>query len=232
MGDHRNYDPVLPYLDRRRFTYALADLRGYGLSRELVGRYDLAEAAGDVAALATSLGWPRFHVVGHSMSSLVAQQVAASAADRVASLVLLTPVLPGGMGAPDDAIEYLEAAAIDESRRREALAGQWGERLSPAWLDFKLRRWSESARPDACRGYVRMFGTERVVGAARLDLPVLAIVGGQDNPPFVEPTVRAGMAAAYARLEVAVYPGVGHYPMQEAPPMLASDVERFLGAVG
>ena len=32
-GDHRNYDPMVPYLDTEAFTYALTDLRGYGLSR-------------------------------------------------------------------------------------------------------------------------------------------------------------------------------------------------------
>jgi pimeloyl-ACP methyl ester carboxylesterase len=32
MGDAANFEPLLPYLDLRRYTYAFADLRGYGSS--------------------------------------------------------------------------------------------------------------------------------------------------------------------------------------------------------
>ena len=228
MGDHRNYDPMVPYLDCRRFTYAFADLRGYGLSRDRSGRYDLAEAADDVVALATHLEWPRFHLIGHSMSSLVAQQVAAAAAERVAALVLLTPVAPSGMGAPEAMLGYLEHIAMNEGARHDGLANQWGDRLSNQWLEFKLRRWSDSARPEASRGYVRMFGATAVGGRPRADLAVLAVVGDRDSEPFQEPTVRQGLSSTYSRLEISVCPNAGHYPMQETPVALASTVERFL----
>ena len=228
MGDHRNYDPMVPYLDGRTFSYEFVDLRGYGLSRNLTGRYDLAEASADVLALATGLGWPRFHLVGHSMSSLVAQQVAVTAPDRVTSLVVLTPVGPAGMSAPEAVIESLEQVAIDEGARRVGLANQWGDRLSDQWLEFKLRRWSESARPEASRGYVRMFGATAVLGTPRSDLPVLAVIGDRDNEPFLELPVREALSVAYPRLELTVCPNVGHYPMQEAPVALATTIERFL----
>lgn len=231
MGDHRNYDPVVPYLDRQAFTYALTDLRGYGLSRGLSGRYDLREAADDVLALADHLGWSRFHVVGHSMSSLVAQQVAADAPERVASLVLLTPIAPSGMGASEAAIGYIEGMATDEALRREAFSTRGGGRLSQAWVEFKLRRWWESARPEASRGYVRMFASTAVTGSPRSELPVLAVVGEHDQEPFQEKTVRVGLSAAYPQLQVAVCTNAGHYPMQETPVALATVIERFLSAV-
>ena len=229
MGDHRNYDPMVPYLDHCQFTYAFADLRGYGLSRDRSGRYDLAEAADDVLVLASHLEWPRFHLIGHSMSSLVAQQVAATAAERVAALVLLTPVAPAGMGASAEVLGYLEHVAMNEAARHDGLANQWGDRLSNQWLEFKLRRWSESARPEASRGYVRMFGATAVVGRPRADLSVLAVVGELDSEPFQEQTVRRGLSGVYSRLEVSVCPNTGHYPMQETPVALVSAIERFLG---
>ena len=229
MGDHRNYDPMVPYLDHCQFTYAFADLRGYGLSRDRSGRYDLAEAADDVLVLASHLEWPRFHLIGHSMSSLVAQQVAATAAERVAALVLLTPVAPAGMGASAEVLGYLEHVAMNEAARHDGLANQWGDRLSNQWLEFKLRRWSESARPEASRGYVRMFGATAVGGRPRADLAVLAVVGDRDSEPFQEPTVRRGLSGVYSRLEVSVCPNTGHYPMQETPVALVSAIERFLG---
>jgi pimeloyl-ACP methyl ester carboxylesterase len=228
MGDHRNYDPMTAYLDSERFRYALADLRGYGLSRELSGEYSLQEAVADVLALAASLAWTRFHLVGHSMSSLVAQQTAAIAPGQVATLVLLTPIVPSGMGLPAEVIDFLGQVGGDEAKRREALTQQWGDRLSSQWLDFKLQRWTESARPEAAHGYVRMFAAGAVTGRSRANLPVLAIIGEHDNQPFQETTVRAGMSAAYSNFELAVCANAGHYPMQETPVALATIIDRFL----
>lgn len=232
MGDHRNYDPMVPYLDRAAFTWAFADLRGYGLSRGLPGRYDLREAADDVLALAAQLGWSRFHLVGHSMSTMTAQQVCRDAPDRVASMVLLTPVPPAGLRAPEAVLGFLERMAVDEAVRRETFTQQGGARLSAGWTEFKLRRWWESARPEAARAYVRMFAAAAVEGAARGDLPVLAVTGEHDAEHFREPAVRAALGAAYPGLEVAVCGNAGHYPMQETPAALAAIVERFLRACG
>src|SRR5689334_6159547 len=39
LGDHANYDAVLPNLSPAAARYVFADLRGYGLSRDLAGSY-------------------------------------------------------------------------------------------------------------------------------------------------------------------------------------------------
>lgn len=228
MGDHRNYDAMRPTLDQRTFTYAFVDVRGYGLSRHLTGCYDVHEASADVLALAEHLGWTRFHLIGHSMTSLVAQEVAARAPQQVVSLVLLAPVPPTGMGAPQEAITFLEQIAIDEAARRASLAGQFGDRYAPGWFEFKMQRWAESSRPEASRGYVRMFATQAVSQAPPRDLPVLAVVGEHDREPFVAQTVQRSLGAAYEQLEVIVCPTAGHYPMQETPVLLATHIDRFL----
>lgn len=226
MGDHRNYDPALPYLDRSAFTYAFADLRGYGLSRDLAGRHDASEAAADVLALAAALGWDRFALVGHSMSTMVAHELAAIAPDRVDALVLVTPVSPRGMGAPDAVIAMLEAAATDPVARRRTLAAMWGDRLAPGWLEFKLARWAESALPAASAAYVRMFSASSITTPAA-DVPVLALLGAHDADHFQEPAIRAALAA-YPRLSLATCADAGHYPMQESPPLFVTTLERFL----
>ena len=227
MGDHGNYDPMVPYLDQSAFTYAFVDLRGYGLSRHVTGDYTLTEASADALAVADQLQWGSFHLVGHSMSSLVAQQIAADNPDRLASLILLTPVAPGGMGAPDEVVEFLQQAGADEAFRREHLAAHWGDRLSRRWFDFKMDRWAEAAAPGASRGYVSMFAREKVRGSPASAVPALAIVGGGDQEPFTETTVRGGLGDVYTHLTVCVYDVAGHYPMQEVPVMLATDIEKF-----
>jgi pimeloyl-ACP methyl ester carboxylesterase len=56
----------------------------------------LDEACQDILALADALEAPRFHLIGHSMSALIAQRIAWLASDRVRSLVAITPVFAAG----------------------------------------------------------------------------------------------------------------------------------------
>ena len=56
MCDTSTWDGARPYLDGARFTFALADLRGYGLSRGREGAFTVEECAADVLALAGGLG--------------------------------------------------------------------------------------------------------------------------------------------------------------------------------
>ena len=51
LGDRRNYDDARPYLDMQSFTFAFADLRGYGGSVKMKGMFTSDEAAGDVLRL-------------------------------------------------------------------------------------------------------------------------------------------------------------------------------------
>src|SRR5690348_4280103 len=41
LGDHVNWESVLPYLDPARHTLVFMDLRGYGWSRGMSGAYSL-----------------------------------------------------------------------------------------------------------------------------------------------------------------------------------------------
>lgn len=72
LCDTSTWDSARNYLDTTRFTYAFADLRGYGRSKSRAGSYTLPEAVNDVLVLTKALGWGRFAIVGHSMSALVA----------------------------------------------------------------------------------------------------------------------------------------------------------------
>ena len=229
LGDRRNWDPVLPYLDGERFTYAFADLRGYGASRGLAGRYDVDEAASDALAVATKLGWDRFAAVGHSMSGLIVQALAAAAPSRVSRLVGVAPCGPGGLPMPPEVLSFMERICLEPSLRRAALQQSWGDRLSGRWLDFKVARWIECSDPAAVLGYLRMFATTDIRSRVKgLATPTLLVAGGHDQPWFSADALRAAFAD-FARVEVATCADAGHYPMQETPVLLASLIERFLG---
>ena len=80
-----------PQIDalRDRFTVAWIDNRGIGQSAVTGGAVTIEDMAEDVLAVADAEGWTQFHLVGHSMGGLIAQQMALTAPSRVLSLALL-----------------------------------------------------------------------------------------------------------------------------------------------
>ena len=148
--DHSSWDAALPYLTPSRFTYIFADLRGYGASQNMEGAFTLEEAASDVVAFADHLGWSRFSLIGHSMSGLVVQRLAQLVPDRIARIVAITPIPPGGMKADEATLSSLRSLALaDDDGRFAVMVTFWGTRLSETWIKFKLGLWRKTASPAA-----------------------------------------------------------------------------------
>ena len=232
IGDTTTWEPVLPLLDAERFCWAMVDLRGYGRSREIAGDYTLVESADDVLRTADALGWGRFAIVGHSMSSLVALHVGQLAAERINRIVLLTPPPPLGMQVDEATAEYLRGfASGDPAERLAGLGAMWGDRLSDRWTDYKVGRWQEAANPEAAAAYVDMFARQGLPDVKRqVTASVLAITGEQDTEIMRSNAVRQALSPLCPDLTVRPLAEVGHYPMQEAPPLTYTLVERFLAS--
>lgn len=218
------------YLDTARFTWVFADLRGYGRSMGLSGRFTLEEAAADVIGLADALGWSRFALVGHSMSSLVALHLAQHLPERIERVVLLTPPPPTGTGADDTILEAMRAIARgDDEKRISLLRVLLGNRLSDGWIAFKAARWRACSTPDAVEGYITMFARRGLPDpTAPVSVPTLAVTGEKDAAIMQRDAVTKNLAPLCQNLAVASLSDCGHYPMQEAPPLLATLLERFL----
>jgi 3-oxoadipate enol-lactonase len=231
LCDTSTWDGARPYLDVARFAFAFTDLRGYGRSRGRAGSFAVQEGAADVLALADALGWPRFAVVGHSMSTLVALHLAQHHADRISRAVVLTPPPPTGFGADDAAVAASRALALADDTTRSALLSQrFAARLSPGWTAYKVARWRAGADPAAAAAYVGMFARDGLPDpTARITVPVLAITGEQDSPPMRSGAVARALGPLCDQLTVSPLADSGHYPMQEMPPLTVALVERFLG---
>lgn len=231
LCDTSTWDGARAYLDEGRFTWAFADLRGYGRSMGRRGTFTLAEAATDVVRLADALGWRRFALVGHSMSSLVALHLAQHLPDRIDRAVVLTPPPPSGFGADGAAVEAMQAVARgDDSKRLHLLRAMWGDRLCERWLHFKAARFRACADPEAVAAYVPMFARDGLPDAtARITVPLLAVTGEQDAEIMRREAVTRFLAPLCERLVVTPLADCGHYPMQEVPPLLVTILERFLG---
>jgi pimeloyl-ACP methyl ester carboxylesterase len=221
-----------PYLDDARFTWAFADLRGYGRSLDQPGSFTLPEAAQDVLDLAGALGWQRFAIVGHSMSCLVALHLAQQHAECIQRAVAITPVPPSGLGVDATTLAAMEATVRgDDTGRLRMLGAMWGDRLSERWVRYKLARWRATSSPEAAARYLAMFARDGFPDKARrIDVPVLAITGEQDADVMRRAAVIQEWSPLCEQLVVAPLADTGHYPMHEAPPLLVSTLERFLKA--
>ncbi len=226
-GDHTNYDPVLAYLDDATFTYVLADLRGYGKSRDIVGEYTVREISADCLALADRLGWQRFHVIGHSMTGMAAQKLAADAPARIKSAIAVCPMSAAGSPAPEEALKFFASTTTNDDAFRRLIKFVTGG-LSDQWADAKLRQNRTTVNP-ACRsGYLTMFSKTNFVEEVRgLATPFLVLVGDKD-PGLDEAAMKQTFLAWHPNAELLTFANCGHYPMQECPPYFATVTESYL----
>jgi pimeloyl-ACP methyl ester carboxylesterase len=119
----------------------------------------------------------------------------------------------------------------DDSKRIQILKAWWGDRLSEHWIRFKAARWRACADPEAVAGYVAMFARDGLPDpTASIAVPLLAVTGEHDTEIMRREAVTKLLAPLCERLVVTPLADCGHYPMQEAPPLLVTIVERFLAA--
>ena len=226
MSDTSSWSDARKYLDCERFSWLFVDLRGYGRSRAIAGEYSLREAAADVLALDVD----HFDVVGHSMSTLIALHLGQHHPERLRSVTVLTPPPPAGFGAEPGMLAAIQALArADDAKRAHWLRMRFGEQAPEGWVRFKATQWRASAEPEAVAAYAAMFARDGLPDpSAKIQLPVLAITGDQDEEIMRRDSVSRLLGPLAAQLSVHEIPGCGHYPMQETPVQLVAALERFL----
>jgi len=228
LCDTSTWQSARAYLDLSRFSWCFADLRGYGRSRDRTGSFTALEAAADVLALADALGWQRFSIVGHSMSTYVALHLGQHSSTRVERVVLITPGPPRGFGADTAWLETAQANTRDDARRAQAVRERFAARLSPGWGEYKCRRWLEVSDSEAAAMYIAMYARDGLpTPDVSVALPVLAITGGEDAPVMRKAAALENLSPLCPNLEVAELTQCGHYPMEEMPPLTVSLVENF-----
>lgn len=235
MGDATSYDLLIPYLDSSVYTYVCADLRGYGMSRHLLGSYTVEEVAADAFHLADSLGWTDFHVIGHSMSGMVVQRMVVddwvSGTKRLKSAIAITPVSADGYPADEATKQFLWELIHQRELSEQGLLMLTGQRLSSVWARSRATRHFQTSTKEAVKGYYRMWletDFSEEVRRAKVGTPVLVIGGRQDLPGFQEDHLRKTLGTWFENSEFTFITDAGHFPMEETPVYLASLMERFL----
>ncbi len=233
LGGKNNYDPVRPYLDTDKFTYAFVDLRGYGGSKNMAGKFTAAEAAADAIAVADNLGWDKFHIVGHSMSGMIVQRVAANVPGRVKSVVATSPVSAAGAKLDEKTLGFLKKVITEPKAAAQMIGVLTGNRLSAKYAAFKVDRAMNNSTAAARAAYMDMFiGTDFSSDVNGLKVPILVLVGENDLPAFQPESIKKTFGSWYPNLSIVVSPNAGHYSMQETPVFFATTIEAHLSKYG
>ena len=233
LGDHVNWEPTLPYFDLARHALHFVDLRGYGWSRSLSGSYTLEEASADVLRTADRLGIARFHLVGHSMSGLIAQKIALGAPSRIQSVTLFSPVPPTGFHADAAAMKALNGVIDENEAAARAINARTSNRYGAGWMQRKLKIARDAATIEAMRGYLKMFTTQAITDDTHgLAAPMHVVNGAQDIAFYRGEASHDAFAAAYPAATFEMIDDAGHYSMLETPVRVASIIEKRVVAAG
>lgn len=220
VGDSRMWDPVWPELTRA-FRAIRYDVRGYGRSPAPTEQYTLL---GDALAVLDHFGVATAHVAGCSMGGLAALELAVDHADRMRTLVLLSPGI-SGYPYPDNPeldakYEALEAAGDEEGLLRLSLE-QWGaagpDPLVTELMRSALRAWATEAE-------FQQAGEPVYERLADIRVPAVLMVGDRDDPGLM-----ASNEAAAQRIpgcELIRMPGVDHYPTVRVPQLVTETILR------
>jgi pimeloyl-ACP methyl ester carboxylesterase len=212
-----------------RFEVVAVDLAGYGEARDRDAPEAIADHALAVLATLDTLGVDRFHLLGHSMGGMVAQEIVHAAPRRVARLVLY------GTGPQGSIPGRFETMARSRERLAEDGAEPTARRICATWL---LEREASAAYPalaalaasaglQAARaGLVAMEGWDGSERLATIRAPTLVLWGEHDRSYRWSEIERLWRGIPGASL--AVLPHCAHALHLERPALFHALVDEFL----
>jgi pimeloyl-ACP methyl ester carboxylesterase len=223
-----SYSRVLPLLSDRYRVYAL-DLRGHGRSDRPATGYHMRDLAADVIAFMDAKGIVRASVVGHSMGSFVAQQVALTAPRRVSRLVLVASAttVRNVNGAselklavdslsdpfPESFVREFQVSTIHVPAPEEFMNGVVSESLK-----LPARVWRELI--------AGMLATDPPLALGRAGIPTLVIWGDRDA--YMQRGEQDALVRMLKTATLTVYRDTGHAPHWERPQAFVRDLHGFL----
>ncbi len=218
FNDHHSYDLIRPYLNTAEYAYIFIDLRGYGLSRKLMGECSVHEAAQDVLEVISSLSKEPVHAVCHSMTGMILTMAVNLNPSLFKTITFTCPVIPQGNPIPEDVNLHLRRAATKEyDSACEIINFMTGNRYSRGFTTHMVDNWYACSLPQARVGYLDMFTETNIThNIAKLTIPTLMCAGCYDAPAYELSTLETGFHDFFPQ---AVYKELpcGHYPMIEVP---------------
>lgn len=127
--------------------------------------------------------------------------------------------------------QLFTAAGSDPAARRGIIDFTTGNRLTGTWLDAMVASTQAQSDAEAVAGYLPSWANTAFVDKVQgQPLPVL-VLPGEHDPALGEAACRATWLQHYPQAQLHVLRNAGHYPMDETPVILATEIERFLAGV-
>jgi pimeloyl-ACP methyl ester carboxylesterase len=190
-------------------------------------------------ALMDKLGVPQAILVGNSAGGTIAMLTALRAPERVPALILVSPAVYGGGGAPSW-VRLL--SGLPQVRRIgpwlvRSLVARLEDSLPSAWHDpskITSEVWVGYKKPLQAENWDRAFWEFTLAGRPqdidkqldRITLPTLVVTGDDDRWVPTAQSVRLGQELPKA--ELAVIPNCGHVSQEECPQKFMAAVTSFL----
>ncbi len=223
------------FLDELSPSYKVVvfDNRGMGYSTAPPGNFSIEEMADDVAGLLDFLEIEEAHVLGWSMGSLVAQEVALRHPEKVNKLVLYASNC-GGSEAVQPAPEVLEVLTNTTGTPEEVGMRLFGLLFPPEFLRENPEFYREFPMPTEPSHPENMGRQAEAVGSwngscdrlHQIECPVLLVAGTEDV--ITPPDNSLIMAERIPGSWLVRFEGAGHGLMYQYPERLASLVSAFL----
>lgn len=223
----------------RTHRVLMMDHRGHGRSDAPRERdsYTIEQMASDALALLESIGWERYHLVGHSMGGAIAQEMALRVPGRLMSLTLHDTGYSFGMPRNEMIAKFTEVRnQIAEEQGMIALAAVPSPFPPPPFMPDerqvetreRLAAMSVDAFIGAGAGLRSWPGTEGRLG--EIKARTMVIYGDLDYVMLIEAAKH--MAATIPDATLEVVPQAGHSPQYERPELFNAALRRHLEAGG
>jgi pimeloyl-ACP methyl ester carboxylesterase len=241
--DWTEYRAIMPKL-AERFTVVAVDLPGIGQSAPAAGGYEAASIAGDLHAMAQSLGLDRPYVVGHDLGGIVTYAYVRRFPESLRGAMILDVPVPGVAGW-DEAVADLWHIGFIQAPGGLAEKLITGRQAVYFDQDFAIGRFTPAQRGYYARIYgapqlhaafeiYRAFPQDATFNAAQTapnSVPLLVAVGERSFfnahlTTFVEGYRAKGMT----RVESARIPDANHFVVADNPEAVADLIERYADA--
>ncbi|MDH4051070.1 MAG: alpha/beta fold hydrolase [Rubrivivax sp.] len=228
LGGSRQWAAEIEAL-RPHFDVIAVDLLGYGQSSHRVAPTEIAVHARAVLDHLDGLGIARFHLLGHSMGGMIAQEMVSQAPQRVDRLVLYATgpqgSIPGRFETLARSRERLAEDGVERTARRISAVWLRDREASPAYeaLASLACQASEQA---ALAGLWAMEGWDGRDRLAAVRQPTLVIWGDRDRS-YGWAQIEA-LWRGIAQTSLAVLPDCSHALHLERPALFHSILTDFL----
>ena len=220
-GSHLHFPPELRRLNG--FQVAALDLPGHGKS-EGVGRQTISEYVQVVQDFMDAINLPAAVIIGHSMGSAIALQLALDAPDRVLALV----ILGGGsrLGVAPSILESTANEATFPLAIKTIVDLSYGSQASDRLKELATQRMQET-RPTVLNGdFIACNEFNAREGLAEIKVSTLILCGTEDK--MTPPKYSKQLDEHIPNSELALIEGAGHMVMLEKPRDVAGVIERFV----